>query len=554
MKNVKKKGFTIVELVIVVAVIAILAAVLIPTFSDLVKKANMSADQVAVKNMNTVLAIEKVDTDDLTIDKVLEALEEAGFKAENYRPLTDGTAFYWVKKVNKIILVDEQTKEVLYPTDIEGIPEYNENATGAEKWYLLTQDGCEHEFGDDANWLSVKGKVLAPSCAEEGVIEVDTCLKCGETVEGYIVKAKGHDALKTLTANEGEEIIIKNLTINDTYYEEVRFESMKMDISYCAECGLPVAFVEELPYTIAGQYAQDISFVFRAFSKKPIEYTVAAGESFNEEISVFDIMYNNNAERITNAIEYFEKKDIESYQCKMDEFTKFVFGFESKDKLGALEYFGCGVTFNVSFNNAISDNSCAIGGQYNSHSPLVVDFSLSALDEYEQSKSNEADLLKSVVNYGTGTNFSVIKDIIEFNCGFANINIDPNENTVVTVNLVIENPGNENDLKVISSIKHKVVTPYANNARAKFETYKSDSNYDEEAIYKIVAEDGDVYYATKMEGQSVYGSQEQAIELGLVELIENGIKFGGVELIDGELLVDSVEAKIYIMNVKMSVK
>ena len=33
-----KKGFTIVELVIVIAVIAILAAVLIPTFSNLVKK------------------------------------------------------------------------------------------------------------------------------------------------------------------------------------------------------------------------------------------------------------------------------------------------------------------------------------------------------------------------------------------------------------------------------------------------------------------------------------------------------------------------------------
>ena len=32
MKNLKKKGFTIVELVIVIAVIAVLAAVLIPTF------------------------------------------------------------------------------------------------------------------------------------------------------------------------------------------------------------------------------------------------------------------------------------------------------------------------------------------------------------------------------------------------------------------------------------------------------------------------------------------------------------------------------------------
>ena len=43
MKNLKnKKGFTIVELVIVIAVIAILAAVLIPTFSGVIEKANES--------------------------------------------------------------------------------------------------------------------------------------------------------------------------------------------------------------------------------------------------------------------------------------------------------------------------------------------------------------------------------------------------------------------------------------------------------------------------------------------------------------------------------
>lgn len=41
MKN-TRKGFTITELVIVIAVIAILAAVLIPTFSNLIKKANMT--------------------------------------------------------------------------------------------------------------------------------------------------------------------------------------------------------------------------------------------------------------------------------------------------------------------------------------------------------------------------------------------------------------------------------------------------------------------------------------------------------------------------------
>ena len=41
-KNNKKKGFTLVELVIVIAVIAILAGVMIATFSNVVEKANAS--------------------------------------------------------------------------------------------------------------------------------------------------------------------------------------------------------------------------------------------------------------------------------------------------------------------------------------------------------------------------------------------------------------------------------------------------------------------------------------------------------------------------------
>ncbi len=53
MKLKNKKGFTIVELVIVIAVIAILAAVLIPTFSSLIEKANESKAMQAAKNEYT---------------------------------------------------------------------------------------------------------------------------------------------------------------------------------------------------------------------------------------------------------------------------------------------------------------------------------------------------------------------------------------------------------------------------------------------------------------------------------------------------------------------
>ena len=50
MRKSNKKGFTIVELVIVIAVIAILSAVLIPTFGNIVDKANQSAAEQAARN------------------------------------------------------------------------------------------------------------------------------------------------------------------------------------------------------------------------------------------------------------------------------------------------------------------------------------------------------------------------------------------------------------------------------------------------------------------------------------------------------------------------
>ena len=61
MKNTKKRGFTIVELVIVIAVIAILASVLIPTFSNVVTKAKESKALQEARNAWTAYLVDHYD-------------------------------------------------------------------------------------------------------------------------------------------------------------------------------------------------------------------------------------------------------------------------------------------------------------------------------------------------------------------------------------------------------------------------------------------------------------------------------------------------------------
>ena len=58
MKRNNKKGFTIVELVIVIAVIAILSAVLIPTFGGIVEQAENTARDQEAKNLFTEYLID----------------------------------------------------------------------------------------------------------------------------------------------------------------------------------------------------------------------------------------------------------------------------------------------------------------------------------------------------------------------------------------------------------------------------------------------------------------------------------------------------------------
>ena len=87
MKKMNKKGFTIVELVIVIAVIAILAAVMIPTFSGIVDRAKNSAALQEVKNAYTATVADELGTPE-TADFFANLNTSIDVKAKNGKVVT----------------------------------------------------------------------------------------------------------------------------------------------------------------------------------------------------------------------------------------------------------------------------------------------------------------------------------------------------------------------------------------------------------------------------------------------------------------------------------
>lgn len=108
----RRKGFTLVELVIVIAVIVILAAVLIPTFSGVIEKANNAKDFSYVTNMNEILELEEITNEkNETMYDAAEDLEKYGMDIEKL-PSSKGYIYVWNSKENRVAVLDKDYKLV----------------------------------------------------------------------------------------------------------------------------------------------------------------------------------------------------------------------------------------------------------------------------------------------------------------------------------------------------------------------------------------------------------------------------------------------------------
>ncbi len=194
----KKKGFTIVELVIVIAVIGILAAVLIPTFANLINKAHQSADIQAVRQMNLVLATH-TDGSINTVSDAVKVLDQDNIDLDNYKPLQANHYFYFYVQngTPKIVYMDKDDN-VVFPKDAE--------VTGVQ---LMSLSGI---VPTDKNYNISDGNVTIDSGAKLAhLIESKRGIEGNPNTENLNIKLSGNVDLRGAAVDFG--ITKGNITI-----------------------------------------------------------------------------------------------------------------------------------------------------------------------------------------------------------------------------------------------------------------------------------------------------------------------------------------------------
>ena len=134
-----KKGFTIVELIIVIAVIAVLAAVLIPTFSNLIGKAQEAKDTALVRNLNEALAMDTTTSKHLTMSDAVAAVRNNGIDISKIKATVPGNAILW-DSVNDLFAYYKVDKEGNSGDKVYYIPEYSADAPADGRLFAVVSD------------------------------------------------------------------------------------------------------------------------------------------------------------------------------------------------------------------------------------------------------------------------------------------------------------------------------------------------------------------------------------------------------------------------------
>ena len=168
-KGIRRTGFTIVELVIVIAVVAVLVAVLIPTFSNIINKANESAALQEATNAYKEYVVENAGSGNIENDLYVEV-------EEGYIHFVNGVA---EKTDGKYVVTEIPDDAYIVPYTL-AVFKLGENS--AAEHYDTTIAVSEKTYYDGKYTLNIVSgeKVFPDSFDAKG----NSCIKVGSSTVG----------------------------------------------------------------------------------------------------------------------------------------------------------------------------------------------------------------------------------------------------------------------------------------------------------------------------------------------------------------------------------
>lgn len=289
MKKLNKKGFTIVELVIVIAVIAILAAVLIPTFSNVIENANEVADLQEARN--TMQAYNAHITE---VNKGQAMADGVVFKVEK----TGTTFVYYKNELHKF--KGKAVSEYDGAEDGMIIDDLVKPLTKIDNEYVAL-DGAFDTFVEGEVSTTAGKKVIFFYSMNNSVVFEDGSAKC-KVYPGIAIQVPtqaDHDYVAELDAafedhdiEQGYSISLSTDSNSKLVLETVGYKSAQtLNITISTSDTTAVAALTTKTYKIGAANAEDIATLGTATVKDEISYytfIIDAGEgnTLNSDIII----------------------------------------------------------------------------------------------------------------------------------------------------------------------------------------------------------------------------------------------------------------------------